>query len=128
MPEIPTLKPIATEPLSVLLLARDVGARVESILSHWLTWLDLRGQEYELVLVDDASGDGTVDRASAVAERAARLRVLRHDAPRGQGAALRTALAAASHPLVFYCPCQPDYRPEHLGQFLTRTVTEPEPM
>ena len=40
--------------------------------------------------------------------------MLRHDAPRGVGAALRTALGAAKAPLFFYTLCDPRYRPDDL--------------
>ncbi|MBY0231116.1 MAG: glycosyltransferase [Gemmataceae bacterium] len=87
---------------------------------RWLDWLDKRGGEYELLVVDDASDDGTADRVQAIAHP--RLRVLRHDAPKGEGAALRTGLAALAQPLLFYTLLRPEYPPEPLGAMLEKQV------
>lgn len=55
------------------------------------------------------------------------LTVLRHDAPRGEGAALRTGLAAARHPLIFYTMCDPAYRPDDLAKLLDRPFVVEDP-
>ena len=51
-----------------------------------------------------------------------RLRVLIHEKACGVGAALRTGLAEASRPLIFYTLCDPRYRPEILENFLARVL------
>jgi glycosyltransferase involved in cell wall biosynthesis len=120
MPPFPTLEPIADKPLSIVLLARDDAAHVESVLIGWSAFLDARGGEGELLLVDDASDDGTAVRAESLRAQLPRLRVLRHAEPRGEGQALRTGLEAASRPLVFYTLCRPEYLPADLGRMLER--------
>jgi glycosyltransferase involved in cell wall biosynthesis len=118
MPDLPHLPPVADQPLSALLLARDDAAHVESLVAAWAAALDGLHRDYDLILVDDGSADGTADRADALREKHPRLQVLRHDKPRGVGAALRTGLAAATRPLVFYTLCDPRYRPEDLPRLL----------
>ncbi len=125
MPVTRTLPPIATQPVSVLLLSRDAGAHAEAGLNAWLDYLDARGPEHELLLVDDGSMDGTVERAEAVAASRPRLRVLRHSSPRGEGAALRTGVSEAKMPLLFVSLLCPKYRPENLGILLDRTEAPP---
>jgi len=114
MPDLPLLPPVASQPLTAALLAHNDAAHVEELVSAWVRHLDGMGRPYQLILADDGSGDGTAARADALREKFPRLEVLRHDASRGVGAALRTALAAARHPLFFYTLCDPRYRPDDL--------------
>src|SRR5437016_4991844 len=51
--------------------------------------------EVEILVVDDGSRDGTADTITSIA-LPDNVRLIRHDKNRGKGAALRTALAAAS--------------------------------
>jgi hypothetical protein len=114
MPAIPELPLVATSPLSVVLLvgdATDAGAVVRS----WLDFLARRPQEHELLLVDAGGGLPAGEQPG--------LRLVEYAGPRGEGAALRAALAQARHPLVFYTLCHPDYRPEHLEKLLDRPFT-----
>lgn len=63
----------------------------------------------ELLVVDDASGDGT-------GERAARLgaRVLTHERNRGEGAARNTGIHAAEHDWIALLDCDDEWLPAHL--------------
>src|SRR5438874_2529443 len=51
--------------------------------------------EVEIVIVDDGSSDGTADMITSIA-LPENVRLMRHEKNRGKGAALRTALAAAT--------------------------------
>jgi glycosyltransferase involved in cell wall biosynthesis len=104
--------------LTVALLAHKDAAHVEELVSAWAAHLDGMGRDYQLLLVDDGSSDGTADRAEAAREKFPRLEVVRLSSPRGVGAALRAALTAAKQPLFFYTLCDPRYRPEDLPRLL----------
>lgn len=125
MPELPRLPPIASQPLSVVLLAHNRAHHLETALSSWVTFLNGLDREYEIIVVDDGSTDGSAALADKLASSYRRVVVLRHDRARGQGAALRTALAAARHPLLFYTLCDPHYQPADLGRLL-RKRTDPQ--
>ena len=60
----------------------------------------LAGIDYELLLVDDGSRDGTAAAAAALMAVEPRLRVLRHDRNHGTSAAYLTGFRAARAPIV----------------------------
>jgi glycosyltransferase involved in cell wall biosynthesis len=127
MPELPRLSPIASQPLSVVLLAHNPANHLEAVFSSWATFLNGLDREYELILVDDGSTDDTAALTDKLASNYRHLRVLRHPAHQGEGAALRTGLSAARHPLLFYTLCDPHYRPEDFGRLLNKRVQKEKP-
>jgi glycosyltransferase involved in cell wall biosynthesis len=58
--------------------------------------------DFELVIVNDASTDGTGQVADSMAEADARIRVLHHDRNYRLGASIRSGLRAATGDLVLY--------------------------
>ncbi len=120
MPEFVELSPIAQEALSVVLVAADAGEQLEKVVADWVTYLNGLDREYEILLVDDGSTDGTAQRTAMLADRFRRVQVLRHDTRQGEGAALQTGLAAARYPLVCYVRCDPRYQPADLRKMLTQ--------
>ena len=54
----------------------------------------------EVIVVDDASRDGTAAEVAALIPALPRLRLIRHARNAGQSAAVRTGVAAARHPLI----------------------------
>src|SRR5215204_501414 len=67
-------------------------------------------EELEIVVVDDGSDDGT----SAQAEEAGADRVLRHQANRGKGAAVRSGVLAATGRTVAFTDADLAYAPADL--------------
>ncbi len=116
MPEPPKLPPIASEALSVVLLAHAGGPHLEPVVAAWAAFLDGLGRDCEIILVDDGAGTWT----APLAGRHPRLRVLVRPEAWGEGAALRAALEIARHPLLFYTLCDPHYQPADLGLLLGR--------
>jgi glycosyltransferase involved in cell wall biosynthesis len=112
------LPPIATAPISVVLPAQNAASVLDQVAGDWLAYLDGLQRDYEILLIDDGSTDGTGERAEALAASRPRLRVLRHPTRRGAGAALRTGLAAAVHPLACTMSCDPHYQAADLRAML----------
>src|SRR5438105_1268793 len=75
------------------------------------------GRELELVIVDDGSSDGTYAAARAAAKPGDK--VLRHEKNQGKGAALRTALAAATGEVVLIQDADLEYDPADYGKLLS---------
>jgi glycosyltransferase involved in cell wall biosynthesis len=125
MPEPPPLPPIATQPLSVVLLAHNNSPHAERqvVVAEWLAFLTGLGREFELIVVDD----GSAEPKSPLPGPHPCFHFLRHATPQGEGAALRTALAVARHPLLAYAPCDPRYPPGDLQRFLTKRAHPDKP-
>ena len=63
---------------------------------------DMQFDDYEVIVVDDGSRDGTRAVCEAMCESVPRLRLLVHEVNLGYAAALRTGFTGAAMPLVFY--------------------------
>jgi len=127
MPQLPRLTPIASQPLSVVLLTRNQAAHLEAVLAAWITFLNGLDREYELIVVDDASTDSTGELAEKLAASYRRVVVRRHPRAQGEGAALRTALMLARYPLLFYTLGDPHYQPADLGKLLHKRLDPHKP-
>jgi glycosyltransferase involved in cell wall biosynthesis len=102
----------------VLLPAFNQAAGLSAIVDGWLRVLNKLGRDFEFFVIDDGSTDSTADLAAGYASRNRRIRFLRHDQRRGFGAALRTGVATAQYPLVFYSACDYPYQPADLNKLL----------
>jgi glycosyltransferase involved in cell wall biosynthesis len=118
MSELFDRPPIAGAPISIVLPAFNVEAVVTDVVRAWLIYLGTLNRDCEIILVNDGSSDRTQQLAEQLATADPRLVVLAHPAPGGIGAALRTGLAAARHPLVGYAACSPAYEPADLSRLL----------
>ena len=72
--------------------AASIGETIETAVAV----LRRNSIDYEIVVVDDASGDGTFDIVAALAARNARIRCIRSANPPGFGYAVRAGLAVYS--------------------------------
>jgi glycosyltransferase involved in cell wall biosynthesis len=75
-------------------------------------------EDYEVVVVDDGSMDGTADLLRTLARRYRFLKVIHHGVNRGYGAALITGFANCSKELIFYTDGDGQYNVEELALLL----------
>ena len=78
--------------------------------------LDRHTADWEVVLVDDASVDGTVALAEAYAAAEPRIRIVGHEKNRGLGGALKSGFAAASKEWILYSDCDLPWDLEETGR------------
>lgn len=78
------------------------------------------GRPFEILVVDDGSGDDSAKHAEAIAEKHSEVMVLKLEKPEGFGAALRTAVDRSQYPLFFYTSLDYPYQPSDLRALLDR--------
>lgn len=81
--------------LSVIVPAYNESQRLRPTLVRLQEYLDQAGEEYEVFVVDDGSGDDTVEVAESFGENWPQLRVLRLLPNQGKGAAVRLGMLEA---------------------------------
>jgi dolichol-phosphate mannosyltransferase len=86
-PDYSVVVPVFDEEGAAAPLAREIAAAFE-------------GTAFEIVFVDDASGDGTRASLAALAAEIPQLRVLSHRRNAGQSRAIRTGVMAARAPMI----------------------------
>ena len=91
-----------SESISVFMPAFNDEGTIAGLVGDALAVLPALADDYEVVVVNDGSTDGTAAVLEELARGEPRLRVVQHEVNRGYGAALRTGFASATKELVFY--------------------------
>lgn len=106
--------------LSVLIPVHNEESTIEEVIRR-VGAVDLDGIEREIVIVDDASTDGTPEKLEKYKDRPD-LALLRHDANRGKGAAIRTGLASATGDIVIIQDADLEYDPSEYPKLIAPIV------
>jgi glycosyltransferase involved in cell wall biosynthesis len=110
MPAIAVVMPVFNR-------ATVVGRAIESVLRQDF-------EDFELIVVDDASTDGTPERIAEIADP--RLTLLRQDANAGGNAARNRGILTATAPIVAFLDSDDAYLPHKLGSVVRYFETRPE--
>ncbi len=101
--------------VSVIIPAYNEAATIRGVLERVFQHL---ANVHEVVVVDDASKDGTFGVCAAFGEREPRLLLLRHRENGGKTAALKTGLAACTGTVVVIQDADLEYDPSELPHLL----------
>jgi glycosyltransferase involved in cell wall biosynthesis len=89
---------------------------IEHALEVGVEALERHANDWELIVVDDASTDRSPAMVAAAAERDPRIRLLHHAVNRKLGGTLRTGFAACRKDLVLYMDADLPFDPDVLGR------------
>lgn len=101
------------ESVSIVIPAYQEGAAIGDVLSAVLRVAETLGCEYEIIVVDDGSTDGTGD----VARKAGAI-VLTHPYNKGYGASLKTGIRYASNRTVIFLDADGQHDPNDIQRLL----------
>ena len=86
--------------ISIVIPAFNEEKRIEGSLSEACAYMNGFGGEYEMIVVDDGSSDGTARIVDRIAKVVRNLRLIRYEKNRGKGHALRTGVLATKGDFV----------------------------
>ncbi len=96
------------------------AATVHKIIARVLDQVMVR----ELIIVNDASSDGTWEVLQKLAAGEPRIRLFTHDVNQGKGAALRTGLKQATADIVLIQDADLEYDPSEYGRLLAPILAD----
>lgn len=88
--------------ISIFFPCYNEADSVEDLLHRTVEVADKISKDFEIIIVDDGSSDGTADIAERLANEIEQVRVVHHEHNLGYGAALQSGFRAATKELVFY--------------------------
>lgn len=116
----PETRPPAPPSLSLVFPCCDEEGNVGQLIAEAVAVGEARGGGYEVIVVDDGSRDATAAIVEGWALGNPRVRLVRHAANRGYGAALRSGLGSATGELVFFADGDRQFRVADIDRLLAR--------
>ena len=101
--------------LSVFFPAYNDSGTIASMVIRAVKAASELTSDFEIIVVDDGSGDGTAEIADELARTYPQVRVVHHAKNRGYGGALQTGFRAATKDLIFYTDGDAQYDPAELS-------------
>jgi len=113
-----------TPSLSVFFPAYNDSGTIASMVIRTVKTAAELTPDFEVIVVDDGSGDGTADIADELAHTYPQVRAVHHPRNRDYGAALQTGFRSATKELVFYTDGDAQYDPTELKLLWERMTPE----
>lgn len=104
--------------ISVVLPAYNEEKNVGRAVVSAIKAMESLAADYEIIVVDDGSSDGTSEVVKELIAQHSRVRLIRHPTNRGYGGALRSGFEAATRELIFFTSSDNQYDVDEVGKFL----------
>jgi glycosyltransferase involved in cell wall biosynthesis len=106
--------------LSVFLPCHNEAANVERVVRGFLGELPTVAEQYEVIIVDDGSQDGTYEIAEGLARESPHVKVVRHRLNCGYGGAVISGIRAASLPYVLLADGDGQFDPAEMSRLTAK--------
>lgn len=107
--------------LSVFFPAYNEEENLPALIEQTMVHLPQFAENFEIIIVNDGSGDNTKTVAEDLAAKYHQVKVVSHHTNLGYGAALKTGFATAKYDWVFFTDADLQFDLAELGQFLAFT-------
>jgi glycosyl transferase family 2 len=114
MSDLMSRAPVATSPISVILLAHAAAPETADALKAWQTYLGSLQRPFEILLVQESSPNDPATETPPPPEPG----VFTYERAVGFRAAVNAAVATAKHPLLVFCTADNQYQPAELERML----------
>jgi glycosyltransferase involved in cell wall biosynthesis len=111
---MPAAVPAKPAGLSVFFPAYNDSGTIASMVIRTVQTASKLTPDFEVIVVDDGSADGTADIADELARTYPQVRAVHHPINRDYGAALQTGFRSAKKELIFYTDGDAQYDPTEL--------------
>ena len=110
-----------TPDIAIIVPAFNEAARIEATLEELRAWLQTQPRTWEIVVVDDGSGDDTVGVVERYGRNEPRVR-LQREPHRGKGGAVRAGFLASRAAYRFLCDADLSMPAREISRFLPPAV------
>src|SRR5580765_4688581 len=110
--------------LSVFFPAYNDGGTIASMVIRTVKAASELTSDFEIIVVDDGSADGTAEVADELARTYPQVRAVHHPINRDYGAALQTGFRSATKELIFYTDGDAQYDPAELAALWAKMTPE----
>ena len=108
--------------ISVIMPAYNKVQNISSAIEDTVNTLGKYGAEYEVIVVDDGSNDGTYDKITSAAKEHISVKVCGYKENKGKGYALKHGFQFAQGNLVLFLDADSDLPPSQIPLFLDRMM------
>src|SRR5437870_6916359 len=121
--------PARTPPgLSVFFPAYNDSGTIASMVLRTVKTASELTPDFEIIVVDDGSADGTAEIADELARTYPQVRAVHHPTNRDYGAALQTGFRSAAKELIFYTDGDAQYDPADLAILCPKMTADTDPV
>lgn len=104
--------------ISVILPAYNESANIGDTITRCVSALERFFKDFEIIVVDDGSSDGTSNKVKKLFGEDSRIRIVRHEHNKGYGAALRSGFSSAEKNWLFFMDSDGQFDPYEIEKLL----------